>query len=448
MAAFERKNLFQLTWPLFIFSILSIATSFADSVLISNYSEDLNAAVSVANQILGVAYDLTLLFSVGTVVLVAQQLGRGNTRQAEQIAVIGIAANTAFSVIVAGAIALAGPTLVGWVNTPAEVVDDALIYIYVISVAMIFNGFVVAASAVLRAYGHTVEILVLGILANVFYLLLEYALIYGRLGMPELGVWGAAMSTLLVRVSGVALLVVVLRWRLKFAWSLRIGRRRAGELVGRIFKLSFPSVGDNIAYNAYQLIMLSFIAGLGVYAVNARAYVLTATALLTVIAYVISQGNEVLVGYDRGDEENRAARRRAARTAAGTTLAVTGLALMMYVFSGLLIGIFSDDPEVLAEARRVLLINVLLQPFNVFTIVIFNALKAVGDVFMPVAYSLAGTWLIGLPLAWLLVGRLDMGVAGLWWTMVAVEAFKAAVLTVRWQRMRWTRYHVISPMRR
>ncbi len=446
MAEFKRKNLFQLTWPLFLFALLSLGTTLADAILISQYSEDLNAAVSVANQILGVAYDLSALFSVGTVVLVAQRLGRNETEQAERIATLGIVANTLFSVLIAIAVVAAGPTLIGWVNTPAEVVSDALIYINVIAFAMAFNGFMVAAGAVLRSYGHTIEILVLGILANVLYLFLEYALIFGAFGFPELGVWGAALSTLIVRVSGVVLLIFVLRWRLKFSWSLRFDLHRTWRGALRIFRLSFPSVGDNIAYNSYQLIMLSFIAAIGKDAVNTRSWVLNITAFLAMLSLVISQGNEVLIGYDRGAGDNQKARKRGLYTAISTSIVVMLLAGLAYFFSDALMGLFmrEENAWILSTAREVFLIGIILAPLGVITTILFNALKAVGDVNWPAGLSLAGTWVIGLPTAYLLVVRMELGLPGLWYTMLITELFKASVMFIRWQRMRWIQYHVMD----
>ena len=76
MIEFERKSLFRLTAPLFLFYVIQNGIIFVDTLLLARYSENLAAAVSMANQILGVAYDVTGLFSVGALILIAQYLGR------------------------------------------------------------------------------------------------------------------------------------------------------------------------------------------------------------------------------------------------------------------------------------------------------------------------------------------------------------------------------------
>lgn len=102
MSQFERKSLFRLTLPLFLFTFISIGVTFVDTILLSGYSDNLAAAVSLANQILGVAYDVSGLLSVGALILISQHLGRDEVDKAKNIAVIAVQG----SLVLGGAIAL------------------------------------------------------------------------------------------------------------------------------------------------------------------------------------------------------------------------------------------------------------------------------------------------------------------------------------------------------
>ena len=86
------KTLFQLCYPLFINAFLSLAVTLIDTMLISNYADAAAAAVSIANQVLGVAYDLSGLLAVGAVILVSRALGQGDEAQARAIATVTILA--------------------------------------------------------------------------------------------------------------------------------------------------------------------------------------------------------------------------------------------------------------------------------------------------------------------------------------------------------------------
>jgi len=452
MAVFEKKGLARLTFPLFLYAFLSVGVSFVDQMLLSAYSEGLAAAVSVANQILGVAYDLSGLLAVGALIVVSQSLGRDDIAGAQRVASIAILGNTLFSGLVAVVLFMGGDYFIAWVNTPPEIRAEAKIYLYVIAFAILFNGFIVAATSTLRAFGHTWVILVLGLLANFLYLGLEYALIFGNWGFPELGVWGAALSTLIVRL----LSVVFLLWLLARVLRLRIPRSlkrlRFGEapvklrapirLVGRLTRLSAPSVCDNILYNLYQLAIVSFVAILGTASILTRSYSLTVTALVSIIARVISQGNEVLVGYDQGAEAYAAARRRALLNALRTAAAISVVSAVLWWHSDALIGLFTEDAEILSGARTVLFVGIILHPCQTAGLILFHSLKVVGDVYWPVAYSLGVTFLFSLPLAWLTLTQLRWGVPGLWLIHTLEEFLKALIMYVRWRRMGWVRYRV------
>lgn len=436
---FERKSFLRLTLPLFFYGFLSIIATFVDQILLSAYSQDLAATVSIANQVLGVTYDLSTLFSVGALVLIAQFLGRDDVASARKIASVAIFANTALSVGIATVLWAGGHLFVTWVKTPPELVADATLYIHIIAFAMIGNGFLTAAAAVLRAFGHTVEILILGLIGSFLYIGLEYVLIFGKLGLPELGVRGAALSTLIIRGIGVVFLLLILHYRLGIRLWPAMPFSAMRRVMKRIASLSLPSVGDNFAFNLYQLAMLSLITVLGMTSVLTRTYVNTATAFLAVIAIAISHGNEILVGYDKGASQTVAARERASRTAGWSALLSMGLAVLLWIFSDPLIGLFTKDPVVLAEARTVLLIQIFLQPFMTSNMVLFNALRAVGDVVTPVAYSLVVTWSVALPLGWLAV-KSGLGVPGLWLAMLTAEVIRSGIFGVRWLRMRWIKY--------
>ena len=69
------KTLFQLCYPLFLNAFLTLGVTLADTMIISNYSDAAAAAVSIANQVLGVGYDLSTLLGVGAVILVSRALG-------------------------------------------------------------------------------------------------------------------------------------------------------------------------------------------------------------------------------------------------------------------------------------------------------------------------------------------------------------------------------------
>ena len=442
MIQFERKSLFRLTAPIFLFSVISIGVTFVDTILLAGYSENLAAAVSMANQILGIAYDVSGLFSVGALILIAQYLGRNQIEKAKNIVVVAMASSCLLGLIIGGVLVLGAGQFADWVNTPEEIREDVIIYVYVIAVAIIFNGLIVSVTAALRGFGLTVEILIMGIIANVVYIFFEYTLIYGRFGFPELGVYGAALSTLIVRVASIGFLLWVLKRKLGIVFNATpIGFIKK---VKQITKISYPSVSEGMCYNLYQLAMVSFIAVLGTTEVLTRSFALTITALPSLVAMVISQGNEVLVGYDKGSQDNETARKRANKTAIITGIVNSGFAFLIYLNAELLIGLFTKDAAIIAGVTSILFYTIILTFFNTVNIVLLNALKAVGDVNRPVLFNLGITFAIALPLGYLAVTEFNLGVEGLWYVYLIEETIKSIIMFTLWQSKKWHKYKVVE----
>lgn len=441
-AKFERKNLFQLCLPLFLFGIMTIGVSSISTMLLSNYSDELAASVSMANQILGVGYDLSGLMSVGALILISQYLGRDEVEDARMIAQIGFIASIAFGVVIAAGLAGGAIFYAEWINTPPEILEDVLIYVYGMSLGMIFYGFINTAIAALRGFGRTIEILWFGVLGSVVYLALEYVLIYGVWIFPELGIYGAIWANLLIRTIKIALLIWILKWKL----GLSVFHVPPGlwQQTKKIFKLSYPSVTEALGYQFYQLFVVSLIAALGVTAVLTRSYSLTLTQLMAMITLVISYGNEVLIGYDKGGEQNELAYRRGLKTAMGTAAVLIGVSAMIWIFAEPLLRLFTQDKDIITASQEILMLHIMLTPFQVINLILFNSLKAVGDVNRPVIINLSITFAVAIPLSWLFASHLEYGVKGLWYALILEEVVKASAMFLRWRYRSWQRLHVLD----
>jgi putative MATE family efflux protein len=301
----------------------------------------------------------------------------------------------------------------------------------------VFNGFLTAAVAVLRAFGHVKTILLLGVFANVLYIVLAYVLIYGYGPVPEWGVFGSALATLIVRVTGVLLLIWVLLRHLKLSRRVDLAAIGLKQLLKRLFNLSYPSVLDNVAYGFYQLTLVSFIASLGVATVLSRSYTLALNAFLTLIVMTISQGTEVLVGYRYGEGRSRGTWLRGMRSTVLAIVFATTVSVVFYLFSHTLIGLFTEDQDIHRLAKQLLWLTIFLQPVTALNTILFHALKVVGDVYVPVLVSQLVMWGVGLPLAYYLCIPMEIGVAGLWYVFILEEGLKGTFMWYRWSRGQW-----------
>lgn len=432
---YRRVGLLRLTWPLLVVTVITLLAALGNTVILSQASPELNAAVATANQVLGVLYDLSVLFAIGALVVVAQLLGAGAADRARRAVVVALRASAVLGAAIAVFVAVGAPVLVDLVNTPAEIADDAVAYLWVVAGGMFFNAYIVAATAVLRAYGRTPLILVLGIVVNVFDVLMLATFVL----VLDLGAAGAALPSLLIRGVGAALLAWFVKRSTGVSPVTRLPRAERGGSTGsgRMARLSLPSVLENGAYNLVIVAVVSFINVLGTDAINARSYTLTLTALVTGVILALSQGNETIVGWEVGEDARRRTRDRTLRTVVWTAVTAAALAALLWAVADVALSMFGASAQVVEAARGLLALSIVLLPLSAASGVLFGALRSAGDVWAPMAYSIAASALVLLPVSWWLVVVGDRGLTGAWWALIAAEAVKAGLLLRRWLGGRW-----------
>ena len=124
----REKNLFQLSYPLLLNALIGMVVMLVDTYILSSYSENAAAAVSIENQILLVAFDVSSLFATGAVVLISRSLGEGNQLKAQRMAETAMVANGCVSFMLGMVIFVAAPVMAAAINGPPLIIEDAITY--------------------------------------------------------------------------------------------------------------------------------------------------------------------------------------------------------------------------------------------------------------------------------------------------------------------------------
>jgi Na+-driven multidrug efflux pump len=175
----------------------------------------------------------------------------------------------------------------------------------------------------------------------------------------------------------------------------------------------------------------------------------TYSILMAVLRYVFMPGvsigaaGQLLVGYLVGAARDGEATHRVYRYCAiGTAISVV-LVLVLELFHRAILGVFSDDPQVLALAASVLVVSLVLEPGRNFNTIIMPALKGAGDVRVPVCIAIASMGIISLLGSRLLGVSLGLGLVGVWIAMAADEWFRGVVMLLRWRSGAWRRMALV-----
>jgi MATE family multidrug resistance protein len=262
--------------------------------------------------------------------------------------------------------------------------------------------------------------------ANILNAVMDWALIYGHLGLPALGVAGAAWATLLSRVYMLAALAVAIWWTDKRAAAAMAAADqhhhsvwRAPRLIDtarlrRLLTLGLPAASQMLAEVGVFALATALAGTLDPISGASHQIALNLAGIAFMIPLGVGSAGAVRVGHAVGaGDPNRAA-------AAGWTAILIGVVFMLssgalfIAMPRTLIGWFSSDPAVLSVGTSLLYLAAVFQLFDGIQGVITGTLRGLGDTRTPMIVNLGAHWLLGLPVSYTLCFVVGWGVWGLW----------------------------------
>ncbi|MFO0584136.1 MAG: MATE family efflux transporter [Anaeromyxobacter sp.] len=283
-----------------------------------------------------------------------------------------------------------------------------------------------AARAYLQGLGLGRPMVVATVLANVANLLLDVLLVYGGAGLPawagplrlvpSLGATGAAIATTLCTV--LQLLVLAFAIRAADPGVAPPSRRPDPRVLGAALRVGWP-VGVHLGAEVGIFALVGFLAGrLGALPMAAHQLAISVASFTFTFAVGFGQAGSVRVGWAVGARDRAAARRAGLAAFASGVLFMTCAALAFLLFPEAIAGAFSNDPDVIALASRLLAVAAVFQLFDGLQGVGAGVLRGAGETHFTLVANLFGHWLLGFPATLALGFWMGMGVIGLWWGFV------------------------------
>ncbi|MBX2947003.1 MAG: MATE family efflux transporter [Cyclobacteriaceae bacterium] len=426
------KTNFLLAYPVMISMLGQVMTGVADSIMIGRTGATPLAASSLAN----VVFMLLLTFGIGVsyaiTPLVAEADGRQDKKSITEILRHGFIINLVTGFILLTIILLTGP-LLHYINQPIDVVALAIPYLFIISLSivpfMVFQTF--------RQFGeglHSTRMaMIIVITCNLLNILLNYLLIYGKYGFPELGLNGAGWATLISRVlMGILMLAYIfcgkkfISYRNGFAFG-----NYSRKLINKMLNIGIPA-GIQFIFEVsafgFSAIMMGWI---GTTALAAHQIAIN----LATISYMTTSGlgaaATIRVGSYLGKRDIPTLRM------AGFTL--IGMALIVMTIWGIAFIIwrhelpllYIDDQSVVAIAAPLLIIAGLFQLSDGMQVVCAGALRGLQDVKIPSLMIFVAYWVISLPLGYWLGFKLNYGANGIWMGLLIGLTITATAMFIR-----------------
>ena len=446
----QLKLTVQLSWPAMMAQLSSIMMQYIDAAMVGRLGADDSASVGLVSTSLWLFWGICSAVTMGFSVQVAHSIGAGDYARARNILRQGITACLIFSVAVAlvGA-AIAWP-LPHWLGGNEEVCPGASLYFLVFVLALPLLTMNYLGGAMLRCSGNmkvpgglNVMMCLLDVVFNFFLIFPTRQLdILGmQIVMPGagLGVFGAALGT----VSAEIVTAGAMMWYLCFRQEgMAIARERGSfrpvrDVIRKALRVSAPMTLEHAVICGAQIAVTVIVAPLGIMAIAANAFAVTAESICYMPGYGIGDAATTLVGQSYGAGRLDLARRFGYITVALGMVTMTVMGVVLYVCAPWVMELMTPVGDIVSLGVRSLRIEAFAEPMFAASIVAYGVMIGVGDTIVPASMNFCSILLVRLPHAAILAP--SMGLAGVWLAMCIELSFRGAIFLFRLFSGAWLR---------
>ena len=435
------RTVIALVVPMALQNLINVGVTAADVIMLGAVGEDALSGASLAGQ---VQYIMTLfLFGLtsGATVLTAQYWGKGDKDAIEKI--LGIAVKTAVFVtalFTAAALVVPGLLLRIFTGDPV-VIAEGIKYLRIVAFTYIMIGITQAYLYIMRSVERVIVATVVYLLSLICNIIMNSIFIFGLLGLPAMGISGAALGTLCARILEVVLVAGYARFFNKdIKLRLRYVLHTDKVLFGDFMKYALPVVINEVMWGLGTAANTAILGHMGSPVVAANSVAQVARQLATVVSFGLSSAAAIYLGKTIGEKRMEHARAYAKR--------FIGLSLIMGVLGGAVILIASPVASAFlslsAEAKDYLRIMffvmsyfVVGQAFN--TTMVVGIFRSGGDTRFGLILDVSTMWCCSILLGFLAAFVFKLSVPVVYVILMSDEIIKIPITSWRYRSCKWLR---------
>lgn len=438
----------QLSIPAVIAQLSSIVMQYIDAAMVGSLGAEASASIGLVSTSTWLFGGLCAATATGFSVQVAHKIGASDLQGARAVLRQSLTATLAFCLLLAAlGAAISGP-LPGWLGGDASIRRDASLYFCIFSLCLPALQMRFLASSMLRCSGNMrvpsvagVAMCVLDVVFNFFLIFpsREWSVAGISFTIPGAGwgVGGAALGT----AAAEAITACTLLWylwirsdTLQLAGKQGSFRPQAATL-GKAFRIGFPMGLEHLVICGAQIMTTVIVAPLGVFAIAANSFSITAESLCYMPGYGIADAATTLVGQSIGAGRWKLTRSFARITVLMGMCVMGFMGVLMYLFAPQIIGLMTPVEEIRQLGVMILRIEAFAEPMFAASIVAYGVFIGAADTLVPCLMNFFSIWAVRLSLAALLAPRI--GLKGVWIAMCVELCFRGAIFLIRLKRERW-----------
>jgi len=438
------RTVILLALPVILSHFLNLAIQLADTIMVGSLNKEALAALVMSNHLMMLLFGLGWGTGFATITFVSQRTGAEKHMLARRAASHALMFAVILGFLMSGIGNLFLPNLLTIFNSESEVTAYALMYADIMFDYMPFFFMIFMGISVMQGLGDTLTPLIIMACMNVVNIFLNYCLIFGHFGFPEMGIEGAAVGSVTARgLAATAILLTLISRKYRITLRAKDFKPYLSELWG-ILRLGVPNSLQSVLRNTnvlflYRVLSWTYLptvaqASLGV------GFQCEALGFIPLIGLFIATGAMVGQNLGAGNPDRAEAASWAALKIAFVLMLVVATAFL--TIPEWIVSNFTRDPHVISSGAMYLRINAITQIFQSF-IVLVGTLRGAGDTISPLLGHFTGQWIIRLPLAYFLARYSGLEEWGVWLAMATSSAIECMIYFWLFRRGKWKTMSVV-----
>ncbi len=432
---YYKRNL-KLAFPIVLSQAGQVMVQQVDTMMVGYVGTVELAASAFANSIFVIGMIIAMGFTFGLTPIVGHAYADNNKKYLQNLLVNSHVINIGFAVIISivlYAISFAFP----YMGQDESVWKLALPYFYTLVASLLPLIVFFTNKQFAEGIGNTKKAMYVTISSNIINLILNYLLIFGKFGFPEMGLLGAGIATLISRIYMAIVFVYIFKYGNTFSdyYSSLKFRFINSASVKKLFSVGMP-ISIQLLLEVLAFALSGIMAGwLGVIPLAAHQIALGLASVSFMIIVGIGSATTIRVAHQFSNN-NMESLLMAAKASIHIVLGfMLVTASLFFVFRNYLPRIYTQDPAVIIIAAQMLIAAAVFQLFDGLQVVMISILRGFGDVKPAMRYAFIAYILINLPLGYLLAFTLGYGLIGIWIGIIVGLAVASIMFYMRFRTL-------------
>lgn len=412
---FYRRNL-RLAIPVVLSQIGQVTVSLVDNMMVGHVGTAELAASAFANNVFIIGMFFGMGITYGLTPLVGKAFGNNKPEEVVQWLKNGIFTHFASSVVLS-VIMFGVYFLLPLMGQTDDVLELARPYYLLLCASCLPFMLFFSVKQFFEGIGNTKIAMQITLIANAINIAVNYVLIFGKLGFPEMGLMGAGIGTLVSRLIMPLLFVIyVLRiTRFRHYFSLAHAQPFNNSRIVSLLKIGIP-IGLQIIVEVLTFSIGAIMMGwLGETPLAAHQVAIGLASFTYMISLGISQSTTIRVSHQLGKKDYKSLKMAAFASTHLVIMFMTVMGLIFIIARDYLPLVFTKDPDVVIIASQLLVVAAVFQVFDGLQVIMLGTLRGMADVKIPMLMAFAAYMLIGIPTSYGFTFLLEAGPTGIWY---------------------------------